>query len=68
MGEHCDDLPYEEIIQRREAEREEEEKQRARREAEELAKQEILLAGIIGISPWFTYIYCTASFTFSYSL
>lgn len=45
MGEHPDDLSYEEMIRKREAEEEENERQRARKEAEELAKQEVILAG-----------------------
>lgn len=49
MGEHPNDLPYEELVRRREADREEKEREKVRKEAEELAKQETqdLLAGII---------------------
>ena len=49
MGEHPDDLPYEELVRRKEAEEEEKRRERVRKEAEELAKHEtrdILLAGI----------------------
>ena len=47
MGEHHNDLPYEQLVQKREKENEAKEKQRLRKEAEELAKHEtrdILLA------------------------
>ena len=43
MGEHPDDLPYEELVQRRERDEQERERLRDmqdRKEAEELAKQE----------------------------
>ncbi len=49
MGEHRDDLSYEEMIQKREREQEESETERLRNEAEELAKHEtrdILLAPV----------------------
>lgn len=49
MGEHPDDLPYEEQVRRKEMENEERQRQIARREAEKLAMHEtrdILLAGI----------------------
>lgn len=48
MGEHTDDLSYEEMVRKREAEKEEDERRKVREEAEELAKHEtrdILLAG-----------------------
>ena len=43
MGEHSSDLPYDELVRRREKrerEREEEEEREIRREAEQIAKQE----------------------------
>ena len=43
MGEHCSDLPYDELVrqrERREREREEEEEREIRREAEQIAQQE----------------------------
>lgn len=49
MGEHPDDLPYEELVRKKEVEEEEKRRERVRKEAEELAKLEtrdILLAGI----------------------
>ena len=49
MGEHRDDLSYEEMIQKGEREQEELETERLRNEAEELAKHEtrdILLAPV----------------------
>lgn len=47
MGDHKDDLSYEEMVLKREKEKEHQEKMRLRTEAEELAKHEtrdILLA------------------------
>jgi SH2 domain-containing protein 4A len=40
MGEHPDDLLYEELVRMKEAEREREEKEKVRKEAEELARHE----------------------------
>ena len=45
MGEHPDDLSYEDLVRKREREKEEQERQKVRKEAENLAKMEARLAG-----------------------